>query len=238
MTKVIAVIQARMSSTRLPGKVLKESAGRPLLAWQLARVTKANCIDEVWVATSRNSEDDAIEALCNALNVPCYRGSLNNVLDRYVQVAALTQADHIVRLTADCPLHDASVIDAITTSHLQQQAEFSNNSFIRSLPDGLDVEIASKEALHKVEQCARNDWDREHVFAYIYEHKEEFKCNPVVFEPDTSDQRWTVDYPDDFKFVDEVFSRLGQNPYFSYRDVLQLLNKEPSLLKINAHHKE
>jgi spore coat polysaccharide biosynthesis protein SpsF len=239
----VVIIQARMGSSRLPGKVLKEIDGRPMLDWVVTRVRRAETVDEVAVATTTDAADDPIAAFCEAHEVPVYRGDVFDVLDRYYQAALAFQADIVVRLTADCPLIDPQVIDLTVQRFLQTGADFAANRlpppFKRTYPIGLDTEVCSFAALQRAWQEADLKYQREHVMPYLYDQEGRFKVEVVDHIEDQGAQRWTVDTLQDLEFVRQVAVRFDGRDDFGWLDVLALLEKEPALKAINAeiHHK-
>ncbi|MER3422660.1 MAG: aminotransferase [Nitrospiraceae bacterium] len=233
--RVVAIVQARMGSTRLPGKVLAEIAGRPMLWYVVERVRRARTVDKVVVATTGNSEDDAIAAFCADNCIQCFRGSEMDVLDRFYQAAKHFGADVVVRITGDCPLIDPEVVDKVVGTYLEGDYDYVSNTLRYTYPDGLDVEVFSFEALERAWKEAHLASHREHVTPYI-RTSGKFRVFNVENEIDLSKEnlRWTVDDPADLEFVRAVYSRLGrgQRP-FGLTDVLQLLKREPYLMEIN-----
>ncbi|NDI84638.1 cytidylyltransferase domain-containing protein [Undibacterium crateris] len=233
---ILAILQARCSSSRLPNKVLKPILGVPMIARQLERVQRAHLIDHLVVATSDSSSDDPLAALCEDLQISCFRGSLNDVLDRYYQAAASINPDHIVRLTGDCPLADPSVIDMVIEAHLLSGADYTANCVQSSFPDGLDVEICKFSVLQQAWEEAKLVSQREHVTLFINQQSDRFKVHHVHAREDLSHLRWTVDNPEDFELVSRIYFNLyRQNPHFTTEDVLALISKEPELFNINQH---
>lgn len=231
---ILAILQARVSSSRLPGKVMKPILGQPMLARQIERLARCRGFERLIVATSEDASDDAIERLCRQLGIACYRGSLADVLDRIYQAALPDAPDHVVRLTGDCPLADPALIDALIDFHLAQGYDYSSNCHIPSLPDGLDAEVMRFFALEAAWREARLPSEREHVTPFIRKHAERFRIglwrNPV----DLSQLRWTVDEAEDFEFVSRVYAALyPSNPAFGMQDVLDLLARQPELAAIN-----
>ncbi|HSB91264.1 MAG TPA: glycosyltransferase family protein [Anaerolineales bacterium] len=237
--RVVAIVQARMGSHRLPGKVLADIAGQPMLARVVARVKGARTLDEVVVATSQASEDDPIAELCREQGVPCSRGSAEDVLDRFHQAAVEHRADIIVRITGDCPLIDSELIDE-TVGAFQSATppvDFACNrlSWDRTYPIGTDTEVCSRKALDEAWREADQPHQREHVMPYLYEHPERFRMIQVrSSDPSLGGLRWTVDEADDLAFVRQVYARLGGREDFSWREVLDLVRREPELARINA----
>jgi spore coat polysaccharide biosynthesis protein SpsF len=235
-TKTIAIIQARMSSTRLPGKVMKDLCGKPMLARQLERVAASVLINRFVVATSDESSDEPIAALCGDLGVPCYRGSLNDVLGRFYSAAvAFGPAKHVVRLTADCPLTDPAIVDACIALHLANGADYTSNGVTRTYPDGLDVEVMTFAALSRAAREATESYHREHVTPFISSQPNVFTLDALQYTRNLETLRWTVDTPADFAFVERVFAELLPDvPLFSWRDVLALISIRPEIAAINA----
>lgn len=233
---VLAILQARVSSTRLPNKVLAPLLGQPMLARQIERLRWAVTLDKLVVATSDDPSDDALAAMCADIRVPCYRGSLNDVLARFHGVcSAYGPAEHIVRLTGDCPLADPAVIDAVVRHHLASGADCTTNALQPTWPDGLDVEVMRAAALQRAFDEARLPSEREHVTPYIHKHPEWFRIEHVKAERDLSSLRWTVDEPADLAFVMEVYAALyPRNPAFDTAAVLALLERRPELAALNG----
>jgi spore coat polysaccharide biosynthesis protein SpsF len=231
------ILQARLSSTRLPGKVLKNIVNQPMLALQIERVKTAKLIDKIVIATSTEQEDDAIDSLCKKLDIACFRGNLNDVLDRFYQTAKEFPSDHIVRLTGDCPLIEPNIIDQVIALHLEQVSDYTSNCFIPCLPDGLDVEVFTTQALAQSWKQAKKPSEREHVTQYIRNHSEMFTIVNFQYTPDLSMHRWTVDEPSDFKFVKNIYQHLyPSKPNFTMKDILTLLEQQPNLIKINNEY--
>lgn len=234
---IVAIIQARYSSSRLPGKVLKPILGRLMLSLQIERVVRSQSIDHFVVATSSDKEDEPIRQLCNELGIACFSGSLNDVLDRFYKAAAQYIPDHVIRLTGDCPLIDPQVIDSVVRLHLEKGVDYTSNINPPTFPDGLDVEIMRFSALEKAWKNAKLPSEREHVTPYIRNNKTQFSQGVLKKSEDLSGYRWTVDEADDFEFVTKVYEKLyPQKPDFLMADVLQLLKDHPGLAMINAHY--
>ncbi|MBS1250405.1 MAG: 3-deoxy-manno-octulosonate cytidylyltransferase [Chloroflexi bacterium] len=239
--KTVAIIQARMGSSRLPGKVLKKIAGRPMLGWVVERAGRAQTVDQVVVATTTAPSDQAVADFCTSAGYAHTRGDVHDVLDRYYTAAQEFEADAIVRLTADCPLIDPDVIDK--TVHAFQTGnpppDFAANRLPppwgRTYPIGLDVEVCSFSALEQAWQEAELPHQREHVMPYLYENEERFNILMVDYEQDLGHLRWTVDTPADLDLIREVAVHLGGRDDFSWLDVLALLERKPELNEINAH---
>lgn len=262
--KVVAIVQARMSSSRLPGKVLLEIRGDPMLARVVARVARARSVDDVLVATTTDAVDDVIRAYCESHGINCIRGSQFDVLDRYYQAARIMRADVVVRITADCPVIDPALIDdAVNTlaGHRGLRVELApaeKLSFVanrlpppwkRTYPIGLDTEVCTWAALESVWRGATEPQQREHVMPYLYEGVRLTAVSPHLSagvsprgfqiallncEADWGDYRWTVDTAEDLEFIRRVYEHFAGNDDFSWRDVLELVSNEPELMKINA----
>ena len=233
--KVVAIIQARMGSTRLPGKVMMPIGDKSMLARVVSRVRRAQTVNETVVATSDKPQDDPIVRECQALSVPCFRGSEEDVLDRYYQCARQYGAEVIVRITADCPLIDPSVIDQAVTTFLQRKPDYASNGLTRTFPRGLDTEVLSLDALKRAWEEAKLDFQRAHVTPYIHRNPAMFRLEPILAGSDTSQFRWTVDTQDDMKLVRALYARFGNSDSFSWMDAVMLMKIDPNLAKINQH---
>jgi len=231
--KTVALIQARMSSSRLPGKVLQEIGGHPMLLRVIRRAQQTSSVELVAVITSTGADDDAIERLCQENGVPCFRGSLDDVLDRYYQAAKHFQADAVIRLTADCPLLDPKIIDKVVRTFQQGGFDYVSNALECTYPDGLDTEIFGVDTLERAWREARLKSEREHVTAYIYKHPEIFRLGSVKHEEDLSLLRWTVDTPRDLEFVRTIY-HFFQDGEFGMDDILKLLQVHPEITQINS----
>ena len=222
-----------MSSTRLPGKVLMPLAGKPVLWHVVKRIRACQTIAEVVVATSTGTTDDAIESWCQSADVSCYRGSLNDVLDRYYQAGLLHAADVVVRITADCPVVDPTIVDEVVRGFLAGGYEFYG--LAGEFPDGLDCTVFAFSALASAWREASLPSEREHVGPYIEKHPEIFKSGSLKKFSGLSHYRWTLDEPRDYEFLQRVFSRLyRQDQIFLASDVLTLLETEPELMQLNS----
>jgi len=231
--KVVAIIQARMGSTRLPGKVMMLIGNKSMLARVVNRVRRARTVTETVVATSAKPQDDPIVKECEALNVACFRGSEEDVLDRYYQCARQYGADVVVRITADCPMIDPAVIDQAVTTFSQRKADYASNGLQRSFPRGLDTEVVSFEALKRAWEEAKLDFQRAHVTPYIHRNPKAFHLEPVLAGSDSSQFRWTVDTAEDLQLVRTLYARFGNSDTFSWMDALMLMKIDPNLAKIN-----
>jgi spore coat polysaccharide biosynthesis protein SpsF len=235
--RIVAVVQARVRSTRLPAKVLLDLAGSTALERCLQRVRRIPGIDEVVVATSERDEDELITALAGRLGYRCFRGSEEDVLDRYMKVARATVAEAVVRITSDCPLLDPAISGAVVRSFSDAPTDYASNTLERRLPRGLDTEIVSFGALERAHREATGP-AREHVTMHLYSHRDRFDCRSVVppIERDLSHHRWTLDTLDDYRLLYRIFERLGTRAATaSMTDVLALFDETPELARINAH---
>ncbi|XCS11519.1 glycosyltransferase family protein [Aeribacillus pallidus] len=236
--KVAAIIQARMGSTRLPGKILKKVLDKTLLEYQIERVKRAKSIDEIIIATTTKESDDQIVQLCQQLSIPYYRGSEEDVLSRYFEAATQFNADVIVRLTSDCPIIDPNVIDKVVTHYLENKDRYDyvSNTLTRTYPRGLDTEVMSYKALKRAYEEAKESAYREHVTAYIYHHPDQFRFFSVSNVKDESQHRWTVDTEEDFHLIKNILEMLyPTKPLFTFEDVIQILRSKPEWVQINAH---
>jgi spore coat polysaccharide biosynthesis protein SpsF len=230
-----AVIQARMGSTRLPGKALIDLDGLSMLARVVDRTRRARTVDRVIVATTTKRQDDCLVEHARGLSVDVYRGDEDDVLDRYYQAAMHHGLDIVVRITADCPLLDPGLADDVVRLLLDgaPRVDYAANTITRTYPRGLDVEAVPITTLERVWREATSEHERAHVFPYVYEHPEKFSIAGVADTVDRSGMRWTVDTEEDLAFVRAVCRVLGRRE-FSWTDVLKVLDANPDLLQINA----
>ena len=237
--KVVAVLQARTSSSRLPGKVLRPLQGRPMLERQIERIRRARRLDRLVVATSHHAEDDPIEALCKTLSVACFRGSLEDVLDRFYRAAASHRPDHVVRLTGDCPLCDPEIIDRVVAYHVEGGYDYTCNVLEPTFPDGLDVEVMTRASLEAAWRESELPSQREHVTAFIQTQPARFRLGDVRNDADLSALRWTVDEPADFDLVERIYAALlPAKADFGTRDILALLAAQPALRTLNQRPRD
>ncbi|MEK4484804.1 glycosyltransferase family protein [Psychrobacillus sp. FSL H8-0484] len=235
---VLAIIQARMGSTRLPGKILKKVNGKALLAYQIERVRQSKCIDKIVIATTIDQKDEPIVEFCEQYGVDYYRGSENDVLARYYEAAEQFEGDIIVRLTSDCPIIDPIVMDETICYYIDHASEFDyvSNTIERTYPRGLDTEVFSREALEKSYKEATLERDREHVTAYMYTNPEKFRLGSISNPQDLGHYRWTVDTVEDFELIELILKELYHfSKMFYMDDVINILGKYPEWNKINAH---
>lgn len=231
--KTVALIQARMTSSRLPRKVLQDIAGCPMLLRVVDRVKQAKTIDIVAVITSMHESDDAIEQYCNENGIQVFRGNLDDVLDRYYQAAIHFYADAIVRITADCPLLDPAISDLVVETFKNGNYDYVSNTIECTYPDGLDTEVFRFDALKRAWQSANLKSEREHVTAYIYKHPELFRLGMVKHFEDYSALRWTVDTQADLDFVCAVYANFD-GKHFGMTEILRFMEEHPEVSSINA----
>lgn len=232
--RVVAVLQARTTSSRLPGKVLQDVAGKPMLLRQIERIRRSRLIDDLVVATSDHSSDDNLAAIVAASGTAVFRGSLDDVLDRFASAARTRPSAHVVRLTGDCPLADPDVIDAVIAHHLVSGADITTNAVSPTLPDGLDVEVVRSRCLDEANREAIAAVEREHVTQFFYRRTDRFRVVHYACPNDRSGARWTVDEPEDLAFVRAVYAALvNDKPAFGLHDVFALLDANPELALIN-----
>lgn len=239
--RTVAIIQARMGSTRLPGKVMLRVCGHSVLAHVIGRVQAAAGIDRVVVATSIEPEDDAVVGEAVRYGAQVFRGSAEDVLARFCGAAQMAGADAVARITADCPLFDPVLLAAMVRRFRERAAggqplDYLSNGLIRTYPRGLDAEIFTLEALTRCAVEATRPYEREHVTPYIYEHPEKFAIEAYTGTPDLSAHRWTLDTPEDWKLIETIYRALGNGrAIFPTASILSLLESRPELVALNAH---
>ncbi len=240
--KVVTIIQARMESSRLPGKVILPLAGEPLLIRMVERVKAAAHAGTVVVATTFGPEDDPIQDLCLERNITCYRGHPFDLLDRHYRVSHQLNADAVVKIPSDCPLIDPRIIDRVIGAYLADPTayDYVSNLHPPSYPDGNDVEIMSLDALGIAWREAWRDFQREHTTPYLWENPDRFRMHNVLWETGLDyamTHRWTIDYEEDYHFISEVYNALHpQNPAFGVTDILDLLAQRPDIAAINRKY--
>lgn len=251
--RIVAIVQARMGSSRLPGKVLLDLAGSPMLGRVLVRTSRAATAQETLVATTAESADDPVAEYCDFSGIPVYRGDQFDVLDRYYQAAKAAEADVVVRITADCPVIDPVLIDDVVHALIEDEYDFVCNRlpppWHRTYPIGLDTEACTFAALETAWKKAREPQQREHAMPYLYEGVEltpqnrgletgfsprGFKVALLHHTTDFGDYRWTVDTPEDLEFMRQVYAHFDGRDDFSWKDVLDLVHNEPALAAINS----
>jgi spore coat polysaccharide biosynthesis protein SpsF (cytidylyltransferase family) len=233
--KIVAIVQARMGSWRLPQKVLKDLGGATVLDRVLRRLGRARLVDQILVATTLAPQDTVIVDHCERGGACVFRGSEEDVLDRYYRAAEHLQAGVVVRITSDCPLIDPEVTDATIQAFLDHHADYASNVRVRTYPRGLDAEVMTVNALERAWREACQPHQREHVTPYISENPGEFKLRGIENDTDCSRHRWTLDTPEDLEFLQAVYARFGGRDDFGWREVLELVETDPSMADINRH---
>ena len=233
--RVVAIIQARMGSTRLPGKVMKDLGGATVLARVVNRTRRARLIDEVVVATTTAPGDDVIVDECRRLGVACFRGDENDVLDRYYQCARQFAADAVVRITSDCPLVDPELIDATVERFLEGKHDYVTNGVPATFPRGLDVEVFTSDSLAFAWREAKESYERVHVTPYLYEQEGRFRVALLASTGDYSHHRWTLDTNEDLELIRVIYEHFGNSDDMRWLEVLNMLDGEPELLALNSH---
>jgi spore coat polysaccharide biosynthesis protein SpsF len=241
--KILIVIQARRGSTRFPNKVMMPLKGKPLLIRMIERVRAASAEFETIVATTAHKSDDSIRQLCREIGVKCYSGHPTDLLDRHYQAAVLEKADVVAKIPSDCPLIDPAVISKVLGYFLSHadQYDFVSNLHPPSYPDGNDVEVMSMSVLDQAWRESERQFEREHTTPFIWEWPERFRVGNVAWETGkdySQTHRWTIDYPEDYHFISSVYDRLWtrEHPIFSIQEILDLLEKEPSLATLNEKY--
>lgn len=235
--KVVIISQARMTSTRMPGKVMREVLGRPLLDFQIERLKRVRSAHLIVTATTVNPQDDPIVTLSERLGVEVFRGPEHDVLERYYLAARQFGADVVVRVTSDCPLNDPEVIERVTKRYLDRKTEvdFVNTALCPSYPNGIGAAAFSFKCLEEAFHEAEDPAEREHVTPFIFWRPERYRLDCVRNEVDCSNHRWTVDTPEDFELIRRIIETLyPAHPQFSWRDVLDLLRAHPDWVELNA----
>lgn len=230
----LALLQARCSSRRLPGKVLAELGGKPLVRHAVDRLRRARRLRDVMVVTSRESSDDPLAEYCLAEGIPLFRGSLDDVLDRYYRAASAASATSVLRATADCPFLDPELVDRVCEIFEAERCDYAANVLERTYPKGLDVEALRFEALAEAWRSAEAPGEREHVTVWVRERPGRFRFGSVRQDEDQSAMRWTVDEPADLEFARAVVRALGRDD-FDRHALLELLARRPEVAAINAH---
>jgi spore coat polysaccharide biosynthesis protein SpsF len=232
--KIAAIIQARMGSTRLPGKVLLDLGGETVLARVVGRLRRATRVDKIVVATTNSVADDAMVRECHRLQVSSFRGAEDDVLDRYYQAARMCAAEAVVRITSDCPVIDPELVDETVGRFIEEQGDYASNSFSRTYPRGLDTEVFTMGALERAWRDARQPYEREHVTPFFYEHPEFFRLVSLCGRIDYSQYRWTLDTADDLELLRAIYERFSSRDDFRWTEVIQLMEREPELAELNS----
>lgn len=238
--RIVLIDQARMSSTRLPGKILKQVLDKPLLLYQIERLKRAKRLSQIVIATTVNPQDDIIANTAKEQGVSVYRGSEEDVLQRYAETAKQFQADFIVRITSDCPLIDPAIIDACIEQFLKSpQYDYISNTLDLTFPRGMDVEVFTQKALQTAHEKAKRTPEREHVTPYIYQHPDIFKIGHFKNSENLSQYRLTVDTQEDFDLIKMIIESLyPKDPEFNLEKIIKLLGKHPEWAEINAQVKQ
>lgn len=235
--KIVATIEARMTSTRLPGKVLKPCLGKPMMELLVERVRRSRLIDEIVISTTVNQTDDVLVRCADQLGVGHFRGSEDDVVARVVGAMEAAKADIVVQLTGDCPLLDWEVIDQLIRLYRANTFDYVSNNLVRSYPRGLDCQVVSLATLQESLRIAHDPAQHEHVCLSIYENPQRFRLFNLMAPPELCypGQRWTLDTEADYRFLTTVYERLyPQNPAFTSADVLRLLRENPAIEAINS----
>jgi spore coat polysaccharide biosynthesis protein SpsF len=224
----LAIVQARMTSTRFPGKVLAPLAGEPMVIRQLERIARAESLDGIVVATSTDASDDELVRVLEERNIEVVRGDLNDVLARFITAMDRYQPETVVRLTADCPLTSPVVIDRVVARFTEGNHDYVSNTMTPTYPDGLDVEVVRASVLREVAMASTDRDEREHVTLGVYRRQDQYRIGNVVGDTDLSDLRWTVDTPEDYAFVCGIYDALHpSNPHFDIEEILGYLREHP-----------
>jgi spore coat polysaccharide biosynthesis protein SpsF len=236
---VIAIVQARTGSTRLPGKILKKINNKVVLDYVIERIQQCSKIDDIVLATTTSEKDDVLEKYAKNKVITLFRGSEEDVLSRYYKAAEKYKADQVVRITSDCPLIDPKIIDKIIDSHIANKADYTSNTLNRTYPRGLDVEAISFKTLEEAYKNSNKEYQREHVTPYIIEHPEKFKLQNIesVGKIRRPDIRITLDTPEDLKLIKKILLHFN-NLDFTTEEIIEFLNRNPKLLDINKNIKQ
>jgi len=235
--KTIAIVQARMSSTRLPGKVLKPLSGKVVLEHVLERLRKCKLIDQIVIATTTDEIDDQLVEWCNKKNVMCFRGDRNDVLSRYYECASKFNAEEVVRITSDNPLIDPEIVDEVIALRRKSEADYAANNLEKSFPHGLDVEVMTFQALAESNKNAIEDFEREHVTQYIRHRPKQYKLiNLSADGGNWHSIRLTLDEDADRQLIEVVMRLLGND--LRFKDLIELFSELPSLAKMNTEARE
>ena len=231
----LAIVQARMSSSRFPGKVLAPLAGEPMIIRQLERIGRAETLDGIVVATSEDATDDQLVRVLEDNGIEVVRGDLTDVLARFITVIDRFEPTTVVRLTADCPLTSPMVIDRVVARFDEGDHDYVSNTMTPTYPDGLDVEVVKASVLREVALLTTDRDEREHVTLGVYRRPDQYRIGNVVGDGDLSSLRWTVDTPEDYAFVSAVYDELyPANPLFDFSDVLAYLERHPERSRTEA----
>ncbi|MDH6536591.1 glycosyltransferase family protein [Aurantimicrobium minutum] len=232
---ILAILQGRLSSTRLPGKVLKDLHGEPMILRQIERLKHSQLIDQLVVATSVDASDDKLVAVLEDAGIEVRRGPLDDVVERFGIVVDEFNPETIVRLTADCPLADVQVIDEVISAHIEKHSDYTSNVLEPTFPDGLDVECISASAFAELRKSNLSIPEREHVTLGLYSHPDNYSLSSITQAPNLSSLRWTVDVQDDLDFVRLVYGHLyDENKYFGQKEIFELLQLHPEISRTDV----
>lgn len=230
-TKPTVILQARMGSSRLPGKVIREINGKPMVIWQISRILRARRIGKLIVATTVNEEDDLLCSILESNKIEYFRGSEEDVYARFLEIVETIRDEYFIRLTADCPLVMPELIDDMIEKYLELNLDYISNSNPPTFPDGLDIEIIKSKTFVGLKEQDLSNEEREHVTLALYNGKRKYEILNHNCSINLSNLRWTVDYEEDFQFVKEVYSEfLGVEAEFQFKDLMDLLNSKPLLV--------
>lgn len=233
--KVNAIIQARCGSTRFPNKVFALIDGKPLIWHVVNRLEYANSIDDIIIATTTNEKDNEIEKWCHDNGIKCFRGNENDVLNRYYSASKVFPSDVVVRITADDPFKEPSVIDKVVNTLIESDCDYVTNNYPPSFPEGLDCEAFTYSVLEKMEKLATKEFEREHVTQYIFGHLEEFKIKNITCDRMLKHYRWTIDTELDYEMVNAIYEKRESNSDIMLMDeIIAILEKNPEITAINS----
>ncbi len=241
MKNIVIIVQARMGSTRLPGKIIKTVSGIPLLLFQYQRLAHSTLANKIVIATTTNKNDILIENLCKENSILSFRGSENDVLKRYYDAAIYFKADVIVRINSDCPLIDPNVVDHVINSFLssKDKVDYASNILEETYPLGMHVEVFSQHALKKAFMCAKKPDEREHVTPYIYRNPSLFKLLSITNERNLSNHRWTIDFEEDLEFITKIVEKIIiDNIQLNMNQIANFIESNKKIMEINAMHKK
>jgi spore coat polysaccharide biosynthesis protein SpsF len=232
--KILGIIQARLASTRLPEKIFLKLEGKKVIEHVINRVQAAQLVDDVLVATTSKKIDVKVVNLCSSIGIKYFIGSEEDVLDRYYQSAKSFKPEHIVRVTADCPLIDPEIIDNVIDLHLRKKADYTSNVIRGRFPDGEDVEVFTFNTLYRAWHDARLFSEREHVTPYMKKNSDIFKIVSLDCYRDLSGKRWTLDNPEDYEFIKIIYKHLyPENHLFGMKEIIEFININPDIENIN-----
>lgn len=233
---ITAIIQARLGSTRLPNKVFAEIEGHPLLWHVVNRISHSKFLNNIVIATTVNKKDDLIEKWAKSKKILCFRGSEDNVLERYYKAALKYKSDIIVRITSDDPLKDFTIMDKVIEEFITNEADVATNNNPPSFPEGLDIEVFTFHALEEAYKNATSKFDKEHVTQYFYKNPNKFKLINFSNKEDLSYFRWTIDEENDLKMTQEIYKGLYKKnkPIFLLNDILSFIDSNPCIAEINS----